>query len=218
MNLQQCLDLFVVDAEDVAVPLRPRLKLFERRIRMLEALHGAQQRNNAALVDRQARNIVAELPRSASLDRPLSVVTRRDLGRLVSVLFRIKSHMDADLLREEEADARCSVRAKFHELAKRRKRAGGPAREQIDQELLGLLNSVPSRSWVPRGIRVKVFVSKLLVLDEVAARKWLDERGFRPEGRRLKKDLKSFLGKLIDSGVPMPEGIIAVDYAYVVTA
>ena len=39
MNLQQCLDSFVVDAENVAVPLRPRLKLFERRIRMLEALH-----------------------------------------------------------------------------------------------------------------------------------------------------------------------------------
>lgn len=218
MNLQQCLDFFVAEAEDATVPLRQRLKRFEVRIRLMEVLHAAQQRKNADLVGLQLRSIVAELPQPLTLDEPVPVVARRDLGRLVGALYRIRRSAVAELLREQEDDARRSVRAKFHELAQRRERAEDAMREQIEHELLGLLNSVPDRSWVPTGIHVKVFITEVRIANKLVAREWLAAHGFQPNRRCVQKDLKIFLGKLIDDGVSLPEGVIAVNIGWAVTA
>jgi len=218
MNLQQCLDFFVKDAEDTAVPLRPRLKRFERRIRLLEVLHAAQQRKNADLAARQIHGIDAELPSSETLDQPVSVVALRDLGRLEFVRRRIMEPEASELAHELEVDARRMVHSRCREVAQRIGKARGEQRAALNQELLRILDRVGDRSWVPPFIHVKTFVTEVHIANESAARAWLADKGYRPKRRGTLRHLRAFLGRLIDDRVPLPEGVIAVNISSVVTA
>lgn len=218
MNLQQCLDFFVEDAEDTAVPLRPRLKRFEWRIRLLEVLHAAQQRKNADLAARQIQGIDAELPRSETLDRPVPVVDLRDLGRLESVRRRIMRPEASTLLRELEARAGPMVLARCHEIGQRLAKARGDERTSLVHDLRRALDRVDDPSWVPSFVHVKTFVTEVHIANESAARAWLADKGYRPKRRGTLRHLRAFLGRLIDDGVLLPEGVIAVNISSVVTA
>ncbi|MBX3464800.1 MAG: hypothetical protein KF830_16655 [Planctomycetes bacterium] len=218
MNLQQCLDFFVWDAEDTAVPLRPRLKRFEWRIRLLEVLHAAQQRKNADLAARQIQGIDAELPRSETLDRPVPVVDLRDLGRLESVRRRIMRPEASTLLRELEARAGPMVLARCHEIGQRLAKARGDERTSLVHDLRRALDRVDDPSWVPSFVHVKTFVTEVHIAHESAARAWLADKGYRPKRRGTLRHLRAFLGRLIDDGVLLPEGVIAVNISSVVTA
>ncbi|MCA8974605.1 MAG: hypothetical protein KDC98_07770 [Planctomycetes bacterium] len=218
MNLQQCLDFFVEDAEDTAVPLRPRLKRFEWRIRLLEVLHAAQQRKNADLAARQIQGIDAELPRSETLDRPVPVVDLRDLGRLESVRRRIMRPEASTLLRELEARAGPMVLARCHEIGQRLAKARGDERTSLVHDLRRALDRVDDPSWVPSFVHVKTFVTEVHIAHESAARAWLADKGYRPKRRGTLRHLRAFLGRLIDDGVLLPEGVIAVNISSVVTA
>lgn len=218
MNLQQCLDFFVEDAEDTAVPLRPRLKRFEWRIRLLEVLHAAQQRKNADLAARQIQGIDAELPRSETLDRPVPVVDLRDLGRLESVRRRIMRPEASTLLRELEARAGPMVLARCHEIGQRLAKARGDERTSLVHDLRRALDRVDDPSWVPSFVHVKTFVTEVHIAHESAARAWLADKGYRPKRRGTLRHLRALLGRLIDDRVPLPEGVIAVNISSVVTA
>lgn len=218
MNLKQCLDFFVADAEDTAVPLRPRLTRFEVRIRLMEVLHAAQQRRNSDLLGKLIQSIVVELPRPATLEQPISVVTQRDLGRLESVRRRIMEPEASELAHELEVDARRMVHSRCREVAQRIGKARGERREALNQELLRILDRVGDRSWVPPFIQVKTFVTEVHIANESAARAWLADKGYRPKRRGTLRHLRAFLGRLIDDDVPLPEGVIAVNISSVVTA
>lgn len=218
MNLQQCLDFFVKDAEDTAVPLRPRLKRLEWRIRLLEVLHAAQQRKNADLAARQIQGIDAELPRSETLDRTVPVVELRDLGRLESVRRSIMWPEASTLLRELEARAGPMVLARCHEIGQRLAKARGDERTSLVHDLRRALDRVDDPSWVPSFVHVKTFVTEVHIAHESAARAWLADKGYRPKRRGTLRHLRAFLGRLIDDGVLLPEGVIAVNISSVVTA
>lgn len=218
MNLQQCLDFFVTDAEDTAVPLRPRLKRFEWRIRLLEILHAAQQRKNADLAARQIQGIDAELPRSETLDRPVPVVDLRDLGRLESVRRRIMRPEASTLLSELEARAGPMVLARCHEIGQRLAKARGDERTSLVHDLRRALDRVDDPSWVPSFVHVKTFITEVRFGNEPAAREWLADHGYKPKRRGRDRHLRAFLEKLIETGVSLPAGVISVRASSVVTA
>lgn len=218
MNLQQCLDFFVADAEDTAVPLRPRLKRFELRIRLLEVLHAGQQRKNADLVARQIQGIDTELPRSETLDRPVPVVDLRDLGRLESVRRRIMRPEESTLFRELEARAGPMVLARCHEIGQRLTKARGDERTCLVHDLRKALDRVEDPSWVPSFVHVKTFITEVRFGNEPAAHEWLATHGYSPKRRGRGRHLRAFLGKLIETGVSLPAGVISVKVSSVVTA
>lgn len=217
MSLQQCYDILVAEVQDAASPLRSRLRQFERRMRLFESLHVAQFRGDVSLVRKQVQRIAAELPLDVAVGQRTPTVTRRDLGRLEAVRRRVEQPEREEILRDLQSEVRARCRSKFRELLRQKAVASGDGREAIDKELLRFLDGVPSRDCVPSDVHVKVFVSDVHIANPTAAAEWLASRGYKQNRRYDQERLRAFLGKLIDDGVSMPDGVIAVNVGWVVT-
>ena len=217
MSLQQCYDIMTTAAQDAAVPLRVRLREFERKMRLFEALYVLQNRGDVALVRNQVQRIAAELPLLVGAGQRTPTVTRNDLASLETVRRRVEEPEKEAILRDAEAEVRARCHAKFRDLLRQKASASDEAREAIDRELLRFLDGVPNRACVPSDVHVKVFIADVQIFNPTAAFDWLRSQGYKQKRRYDQKRLRAFLGKLIDDGISMPDGVIAVNPGWIVT-